>query len=304
MKQVAVVIPSWNTAALLAKCLGALQRSTLECETLVVDNASSDGSAELVARDFPRVALLRNLRNEGFAKACNQGLRASSAPLVLLLNSDTEVAPDALERLARFLETHGEYAAAAPRLVEADGSTQRACMNLPNWSTPLWFGTPLERWFPRSAELQRYFARDFDYERDGDAAQPPAAALLLRRSALEALGGLDESMPLYFNDVDLARRLLAAGWRTRYLCEARVGHVGGASTRAAPDRLERWHLDRLVYFRKHHGRLAGAWVKACTSFAWLDFALGSALDRALPRRRRTPQPLGPTTRAFLRFLAG
>ena len=302
MKQVAVVIPSWNTAALLARCLKALERSTLECETLVVDNASDDGSAQMVARDFPQVALLRNPINEGFAKACNQGLRASRAPLVLLLNSDTEVAEDAIALLARFLDSRPEYAAAAPRLIDQGGGTQRACMNLPNWSTPLWFGTPLERWFPRSAELARYFARDFDYERDGDAAQPPAAALLLRRSVLEALGGLDESMRLFFNDVDLSRRLLAAGWRTRYLCGARVGHVGGASTQAAPDLLERWHLDRLAYYRKHHGRIGGAWVKCCTSLAWLDFALRASLERVLPREQRIPQPLGPTTRAFVRFL--
>ena len=107
------------------------------------------------------------------------------------------------------------------------------------WRTPLFFATPLERWFPQSAELRRYFARDFDYGRAGDVLQPPAAALLLRRSAFESLGGLDEELPLYFGDVDLSRRLLAAGGRTRFLPEARVTHVGGASTRHFPARLER-----------------------------------------------------------------
>ncbi len=303
MTQVAVVIPSWNTRELLAKCLSALERSGVELEVVVVDNASSDGSADLVEREFAHVRLIRNARNAGFAAACNQGIVGTRAPFVLLLNSDTEVAPDAIELLLRFLEQNGSYAAAAPRLVNPDGTTQRACMNFPRWSTALFFGTPLERWFPHSAELERYFARAFTHEHDGDVEQPPAAALLLRRSALDGVGLLDERMPLFFNDVDLSKRLAAKGWRTRFFHAARVIHVGGASTRQFAARLERWHLDRLEYHRKHHGRLSGVWVKACTSFAWIDFILTNALRRLNPRARSSAEAIGPTTRAFVRFLS-
>jgi GT2 family glycosyltransferase len=176
VNQVAVVIPSWNTSALTAKCLQSLSRSSLALEVLVVENASDDDSAMMIARDFPLVRLLRNERNLGFARACNQGIRNSKAPYVLLLNSDTEVAADAVERLWQFLEANPTYAAAAPRLLQADGSIQRACMNFPTWRSALWFATPLERWLPESAELRRYFARDFDYEHDGDVAQPPDRA--------------------------------------------------------------------------------------------------------------------------------
>jgi GT2 family glycosyltransferase len=302
VNQVAVVIPSWNTSALTAKCLQSLSRSSLALEVLVVENASDDDSAMMIARDFPLVRLLRNERNLGFARACNQGIRNSKAPYVLLLNSDTEVAADAVEHLWQFLEANPTYAAAAPRLLQADGSIQRACMNFPTWRSALWFATPLERWLPESAELRRYFARDFDYEHDGDVAQPPAAALLLRRSVLEQLGALDETLELFFNDVDLSVRMGCAGWRTRFLVAAQVQHVGGASTRLDPQLLEHWHLDRLRYFRKHHGRLAGLWVKACTSWAWLDFAAGCASWSVTQRGRRPAGPFGPTTRAFGRFL--
>jgi GT2 family glycosyltransferase len=301
--RVAVVIPAWNTRELLAKCLAALEHSDAELEIVVVDNGSTDGSAEHVEREHARVKLLRNARNEGFAAASNQGIRATTASFVLLLNSDTEVQADAIEQLAKFLEQNASYGACAPRLAYPDGTTQRACMNFPRWSTPLWFGTPFERWFPASSELERYFARGFSHDHDSDVEQPPAAALLLRRSALTMVGLLDESMPLYFNDVDLSKRLAAAGWRTRFLHSAVVLHVGGASTRQFPARLERWHLDRLRYHRKHHGWFAGPWVKACTASAWIDFVIRGALRRANPARREPLEPLAPTTRAFLRFLA-
>ncbi len=302
MTRVSVVIPSWNTRVWLGRCLSALARSGGELEIVVIDNASSDGSADLVRREFPAAALIQNARNEGFAKACNQGLAQASAPFVLFLNSDTEVASDAIERLVQFLEQHPSYAAAAPRLMNADGSTQRACMEFPGLRTPFWFATPLERWFPHSRELRRYFARDFDYEHDRDANQPPAAALLLRRATLESLGAFDESMWLFFNDVDLSLRLFLAGWRTRYLCEARVLHGGGASTRQFGAQLERWHLDRLAYFRKHHGRLSGVWVKACTTFAWIDFVWTNVWRRMLGKAEAPREKIGPTTRAFVRFL--
>ena len=302
MTQVAVVIPSWNTRELLAECLSALALSNTELEIVVIDNHSSDGSAEFVEREHPRVKLIRNADNAGFAAASNQGIRATTSPYVLFLNSDTEVAPDAVERMARFLEQNGSYAAVAPRLVNPDGSTQRACMNFPNWSTPFWFGTPFERWAPDSPELERYFARGFSHEHDSDVVQPPAAALLLRRAALDSVGVLDERLALFFNDVDLSKRLAMAGWRTRFLHEARVVHVGGASTRQFAARLERWHLDRLRYYRKHHGRLAGVWVKTCTSLSWFDFVARGLLGRVIHRGHSQPEPLGPTTRAFARFL--
>ncbi len=301
MTRVAVVVPAWNTSELLAKCLGALGRSSIAAEIVVVDNASDDGSADMVARDFPEIKLIRNPRNEGFARACNQGSAATRAPLVLFLNSDTQVEPEVLAQLAEFLERNEDYAAAAPRLLNFDGSTQRACMDFPRLATALWFGTPFERWFPGSRELRRYFARDFDYGQDGDVLQPPAAALMLRRSVLDSLGGFDERMWLFFNDVDLSRRLWDCGERTRYLHGASVLHVGGASTAKFSSFVERWHYDRLAYYRKHHGWLAGPWVKLCASIAWADFVLAN-------RRRRAggsaaiPQFLGPTTRAFLRYL--
>ncbi|HVS18807.1 MAG TPA: glycosyltransferase family 2 protein, partial [Planctomycetota bacterium] len=296
--RVRVVVPSWNVRDLLRECLTALAASRgVVLETLVVDDASADGSAAMVAREFPDVRLVALTRNGGFAAACNEGLRGWTGPYALLLNADTRVEPDAVAVLAAFLERNPRYAAAAPRLLHPDGRTQRACMAFPRPATALWHATPLERWFPASRELSRYFVRDFDHEGERDVEQPPAACLLLRRAALEELGPVpfDERLVLYFNDVDLSLRLARAGWRTRFLPAARVVHHVGASTRQVPERLLRWHLDRLGYFRKHHGRAAGLLLKATAVWSFTDFALRQWTG---PLRGEAREPLGPVARSL------
>ncbi len=299
-RSVSVVIPSWNTRDLLAVCLDhVFNLERPPAEVIVIDNASADGSADMVAERFPAVRLQRNARNEGFAIGCNQGIRLANEPYILLLNADTEMAQDALEVLVRFLDANPEYGAAAPRLVHPGGGTQRACQAFPNLLTPLFFATPFERWFPNSPELVRYFERGFDHEHERDINQPPAACFLVRRSALDAVGLFDESLWLFFNDVDLSRRLVAAGWRTRFLPQTVVAHHVGASTRQFGSFVPEWHKNRLAYYRKHHGRGAGMWVKLCVLFAWLDFCVQQLAKRI---RGRPAEPLGPITRHLVRYL--
>ncbi|MCE9594885.1 MAG: glycosyltransferase family 2 protein [Planctomycetes bacterium] len=301
MQDVAVVIPSWNTRELLAECLRSLEASTPPPrEIVVIDNASRDGSAVAVRREFPRVALLENRENLGYTRACNQGLAASRAKYVLLLNADARLERDTLAKLVDFLEREPAYGAVAPRLENPDGSLQRSIMRLPGWRTPLFFATPFERWFPKNSELARYFAVDFDYDRDADVEQPAAACLLVRRATLDKLAGLDERLWLFYSDVDLAARIRSSGERIRYLASARATHHLGRSTRQYADFLSRWHADRLLYYRAHHGRLAAAWVKACVLFAYGDFVARQTFASLF---RRPHEPVHPVTRALLAFLA-
>jgi GT2 family glycosyltransferase len=298
--ELSVVIPSWNTRELLRACLASIERAPKpSTEVIVVDNASHDGSADMVEADFPEVRLRRNDENEGFARGCNQGMDLARGRWILLLNADTEILDDGLERQVRFLEEHPEHGAVAPRLVSPDGSTQRTCMRFPGWWTPLFFATPLERWFPRSREMRRYFMLDWDQESERDVDQPPAAALLLRREVIERVGGFDERLWLFFNDVDLSRRMADAGWRTRYLADARVLHHVGESTKQFGTRVVEWQRNRLWYYEKHMGRLAKLWVKACVSLAWGDWVAGNLWRRL---RRREAEPLGPMSRAFRELL--
>ena len=300
LARLAVVVTSWNTKQLLDACLRSLAAAQDEgAQVLVVDDASSDGSAQLVAETHPGVTLIACSQGLGYAAATNRGVAACDRAYVLLLNADTEVRSGALEVLLTFLETHPGHGAAAPRLLNPDGTTQHACMDFPRLRTPWFCGTPLQRWRPDSPELERYFVTGFDHQSDADVPQPPAAALMIRKGVWDELGGFDEDLPLFFGDVDLCQRLRASGRAVRFLAASQVLHHGGASTRQLPDFVSLWHRDRLTYFRKHHGRAAGWWVKSCTAFAWADHVLGSFRRRL---RGEPVEPLGPLCRSFGAFL--
>ena len=296
-----VVIPSWNTRDYLAACLAHLAAAEKpESEVIVVENGSRDGSLELLRAEHPAVRVIANAENQGFARGSNQGMRVARGRYVLLLNTDTEVAPDAVARLVRFLDEHADYAAVAPRLVNRDGTTQRTVQEFPTLRTALYFSTPLERWFPRSRELRRYFMRDWDQESSRDVDQPPAAVLLLRKSVLDQVGLFDEELWLFYNDVDLAKRIRAAGWKTRYLAEATVLHHVGGSTSKFGDFVATWQRDRLRYYRKHHGRLGAWWLKACVTLSFLDWVATQLLCRL---RGRAAEPIAPMLAGYRAFLA-
>jgi N-acetylglucosaminyl-diphospho-decaprenol L-rhamnosyltransferase len=285
-----VVVLSWNTLELTRRCLhsvfGADQGVALE--VIVVENASHDGSAEMVAREFPAARLVRNERNEGYARGNNQGIALANAPLVLLLNSDAEVQPGAIRSLVDFLRAEPAYGGAAPRLVNADGSVQRACMRFPGLAVGLLYDSWFERRFGRSRAVRRYFMEDFDHLHDADVDQPPGACLLLRRDLLARIGGFDESLFLFFNDVELCRAIADTGLKIRYLAGPAVLHHGGRSTAQYRDFVSEWATNRVRYYRKRHGLLGVLTIK--TSF------LLRAVEEWWKTRR---QPAGPDRAAAL-----
>lgn len=251
-----VVVLSWNTRELLAACLRSLAElgdDEPSFEVIVVDNASADGSADMVARDFPAARLLRNPRNDGYAIGNNLGAALARGEFVLLLNSDTEVRPGALATLVRFLRENPRHGACAPRLDYPDGRPQLSCKTFPTRRTAVFFDTYFERWFPRNRTLRRYHMRDFDHMTSRDVDQPPGAALVVRRALWKQLGGFDPELWLFFNDVDLCRRLWAMGWRVAYVAEARILHHEGRSTCQFPEFGAIWHKNRMAYYRKTFG---------------------------------------------------
>lgn len=297
---ISVVIPSWNTRDYLEACLRSLESTPKpQTEVIVVENGSQDGSAELLAQSFPGVQVIQNEKNEGFAVACNQGMRVACGEFVLLLNTDTEIYDDGLQVMLDFLREHPSYGLVSPRLVHPNGSTQRTVHAFPNLATPFFFGTPIERWFPRSKEMQRYFMRDWSQETSADIDQPPAACVLIRQSVLDEIGLFDEQFWLFYNDVDLSKRIAAAGWKSRYLAEVRVLHHVGASTKKFAGFVPEWQKNRLAYYRKHHGLGAGAWVKFCTSLTFFDWASTQLWSRL---RGKAHESLGPMWKIYWGFV--
>ena len=260
-----VVIVSWNTSSLTMACLSALgaDRTALRREVIVVDNASADGTPEMVAREHPDVVLVRNRENRLYAAACNQGVARARGRYVCLLGSDAKVRPGALDRLCAFLDAHPEHAAVAPKLVGADGVVQRTCSRFPGLAVALAHSTSLRR-LPIGARLcARTRMEDFDHTSSRDVDQPPTSCLVIRRDDWDALGGFDPRLSLYFNDVDLCFRLWERDRRIHYLAEVEVEHEAGGSTGRAHtvDRSVVWHRNRMTYYQKRYGTRGALWLR-------------------------------------------
>jgi GT2 family glycosyltransferase len=295
-----IIVLSWNTRDLLRECLEAVERGkgALSLETIVIDNASTDGSADLVAAEFPAAKLVRNDSNRGYARGVNQGLALATGAKVCLLGSDTRVAPDALPKLCAFLDAHPGAGAAAPRLVNPDGSIQRACMRFPTLKTVLWWDTFLAAWRPRSRELVRYQYLDWDHRGSRAVDQPPGTCLVLPRTVVEQIGPMDERLWLFFNDVDWALRLQKAGLQLWYVDEAEVVHHLGASTKRYTDFGAEWHRNRIAFYRKHYGFVGSALSKTVLVYAAI---------RQCFRARKAVGSWGaawPHCRAFMKNLGG
>jgi N-acetylglucosaminyl-diphospho-decaprenol L-rhamnosyltransferase len=257
--ELSVVVLSWNTKDLTLACLRALAADGTRRtrEVVVVDNGSNDGSADAIAAAHPAVRLVRNAENRGYSGGNNQGAREATGRWLCLLNSDTEVRPGALDALVDWLEAHREYGMAAPRLVNQDGSVQRACMRFPGLATAFVFDMSWARRWPLKLVDDRYYMRDFDHLSSRDVEQPPGACCVIDREEYLAGGGLDEELWLFFNDVDICRRLWKRGRRIRYVAEAEVMHHVGSSTKRFARLIVTWHRNRIAYYVKHYG----AWVR-------------------------------------------
>lgn len=257
--EISVIIVNLNTCGLLDACLASLERerASVSLQVIVIDNGSSDGSVAMMQEKYPATVLLRNARNEGFARPNNEGLRVATGRHLLLLNSDTVVRAGALRALIHDLEAHPEAGACGPRLVYPDGRLQLSAKGFPTLWTHFCDMAGLDRMFPNSRLFGHGEMRYFDYEHDGTADHLMAAAFLVRRETYEAVGELDERFAIYYNDMDWCYRMVRAGWVIRYVPGAVVEHHLGRTVGAVNKRFTLFTMlynNVMFFYQKHYGR--------------------------------------------------
>ena len=273
--KLSVCIVNWNTRDFLRECLTALETfpaQGAETEIIVVDNASTDGSAALVAEEFPDVYLVASPENVGYAQGNNEALARAQGDWVLLLNPDVVVRLGSLSSALRFGRDHPDAAAIGARLVGADGETQRSVRGFPDPWPVLWEYLGLPRLFPRSRVFGAYRMTWFGYDRPARVDQPMGSFLLIRREALDQVGLLDPQFPIFFNEVDWCWRAKREhGWQIYYTPDAAVTHYGGGSTRQVKARMIREsHQSLLRFYEKHYrGRITPLTFRLITrAVAW------------------------------------
>lgn len=253
-----VLIVNWNTRELLRACLSSLRANppSEPIEVIVVDNLSTDGSAQMVQKEFPEVILIESGANTGYAKGNNLAFERASGDWLLTLNPDTEVEPGTLQAAIDTLGRHPEYGALGVRQIGPDGETQASVRGFPTfWGI---FGDlfRLGKRFP-GTKLDSYRLTAFNYEKEQPGPQPMGTFLLFRRPALEQAANprqpFDESFPIYFNEVDLLFRLSKAGWPCLYTPHVRILHHHGQSTRQVRKNMI-WesHASLVRFLRKHY----------------------------------------------------
>lgn len=255
---ISVIIVSWNVRDLLRQCLRSLAagRGGLDVEVIVVDGASADGSAAMVSSDFPWVTLIACDENVGFPRGNNIGMARANGRYLLLLNPDTEVAPNALPALHDFLMAHADVGVVGPQLRYPDGSVQSSRRRFPRLVTAFFESTWLEPWAPPGL-LRHYYAGDLPDDGVADVDWVMGAAMMVPREVAERVGGMDEAYFMYSEELDWCRRIKALGWRVVYYPPATVvHHEGKSSEQAVTARHVNFQRAKLRYFRKYHGRLA------------------------------------------------
>ncbi len=294
--RIAAIIVSYNTRDLLLKSVASAVESAaavdVSLELVVVDNASADGSVWAVKGSFPRARVLANRTNAGFGAACNQGIEITTAPLILLLNSDAQITPEALRALLECMKSVDRCGAAGCRIVDEQGN---AAVSARRFLTP--FNQALEtlgvtKVLPAAA-LRRTHALRLDARlRDCSPDWIDGACLLLKRAALDEIGRFDERFFMYSEDEDLCFRLRQAGWRICYCGAGAALHQGGASAALhGPDMVVQFYISQMLFLTKHRGQGA-AWSFARFMSSTLAvkrllarFGLGSGSPEDLEKKR-------------------
>lgn len=288
-----VGIVNWNTKSLLADCLESVFRQThgIQFQVCVVDNGSADGSAAMVQERFPRVSLVRNERNLGFAQANNQILGCLKARYALLLNSDTRVVGNALKEMVDFMDAHPEAGAAGCQVLNEDGTLQKSCGRFPRLASIFLGGERCNQLF-RSLFGARHFFAEYglsteDHHQIQHVDFVKGCSIILRKATLEKVGLLDPDIFMYFEEMDLCYRIKRNGDEVLYTPTAKIVHLGGGSCDCVATTVFRNLDGQEFFFRKHYGSTQAVllrWTVAVGALLRLPLFLLGFLISTRPNR--------------------
>lgn len=276
MMSVSTIVVSWNTRDLLAICLNSVIAASdgEESDIWVVDNGSIDSTDTMLSEAFPEVNVIENSNNLGFARANNIGITQSRGHYILLLNPDTEIEFGAIGHMSRFLEDNQNVAAVGPMLLGSDGASQQSASPAPTLIRELSRMFHIDGLLPSAT----YEMRSWNLHRPVEVDVLQGACMMIRRSALDEVGLLDEDYFMYSEEIDLCYRLRRAEWTIQWLPNAKVVHHGGQSSKQVPlESFINLYKGKITYFRKHHGVAAAFAYKLILAAASVARLIASPL---------------------------
>jgi GT2 family glycosyltransferase len=253
------ILVNWNTRGYVLEAISSIEDTVHDYrqEIFVVDNGSADGSPEAIKEAFPRIRLIRNARNLGFARAVNQALVQARGSYCVLLNSDARLMEGAIKTLAVFMEENPDVGIAGGQLMNVDGSRQNSIASFPSLATELLNKRLLRILFPH-----RYPGKERGYPRPVDVDSLVGACIIVRRQAIEEVGKLDEGYFFFMEETDWCLRMKKQGWRISFVPGARVLHLQGASaTLVKAEAKIEYYRSRYRFFTKWYGRGKTALLK-------------------------------------------
>ena len=293
MVDVSISIVTWNAKDYLQKCLNSIYENigNITFEIIVVDNASTDATVSMVKTQFPSVILIENKNNLGYGSANNQAIKISKREYILILNPDTIIFNDSIQRLVEFLDQNPKVGAVGPKIVNPDGSIQFECArNFPTPITEFYVLTTLYKRFPKSKIFGKYLMSYWNHNDQREVELLAGACFLIRRKVFDEVGLFDENFFMYTEETDLFYRIKQKGWKVYYFPSAKIEHLWGKSTEQLPYAMAvEARRTMELFFEKHYGLLAAIVHRLIVAVTALCLVICSILGYVFLNKERKPK---------------
>lgn len=276
---VSIIIVNYNTKKLTLECIKSINQSNIsyQYEVILVDNNSTDGTVDALAKEFPNVNLIANSENVGFSKANNQAINLSKGRYILLLNSDTIVKSGSIDIIIRFMDENMEAGATGCRVLLPDGSLDQAChRGFPTPSASFYYLAGLYKKYPNNPQYNGYHLSHLNLDEIHEIDCLVGAFMMVRREAIEQVGLLDETYFMYGEDIDWCYRIKQAGWKIYYNPMTEIIHYKGASSRKKPMKIVyEFHRAMYLFHKKHFSKKYSFFVNGAV-YTGIGLKLGLA----------------------------